>query len=297
MVFRLVNTNVGVGGGTMQKFVKNSVPNSTTASSSNNSNMESNSSSGSSATSQQQMLLLQGGGSETCYSEPIDENYDFNNFEKPKFKQQQTTLDNWTDTAHMTSLLGTRENKKKSLTTLERCAYDKAERRSSNSTHSCNSNTNFNNGSGSGSRYASFNTFERAPFNNVRKSDTFNNITSSGLNITHGRNNSSSSANSAMFGACPIGAQTLASTERHHHNILTRNARVSGSSKVIAQPPSAFDIFSQSTIERSSTNHNPNRPNNIQSLNQKPQLQHHYSDEDYDDKDDDIMLQGKKKIY
>lgn len=292
----VVNTNVGSGGvGAMQKFAKSSVSNSTTASSSNNSNMGSNSSSGSSATSQQQMLLLQGGGNETCYSEPLHENYDFNNFEKPKFKQQ-TAHDNWPDSVHMSTLLSTRDVKKKSLSTLERCTYDKAERRSSNSTHSCNSNTNSNNGAGVGSRYASFNTFERAPFNNVRKSDTFNNIAANGLIITHGRNNSSSSANSATSGVCrntPTAVQTLASTERHHHNIMpARNLRTSGSTKVITQPASALEVFSRSTIERSSNNHIQQRPINLQSLNQPQQLHHQYSDEDDDDKDDDIMLQG-----
>ncbi|XP_037815913.1 uncharacterized protein LOC119606469 [Lucilia sericata] len=290
----VVNSNTG--NGTVQKFGKNSISNSTTtASSSNNSNMGSNSSSGSSATLQQQMLLLHGGG-DTCYSEPIHENYDFNNFEKPKFKQQPH--DNWPD-AHIPAILNKRD-KKKSLTTLERCGYDKPERRSSNSTHSCNSNSNSNNigvgaannGNGGGSsRYASFNTFERAPFNNVRKSDTFNNITSNGLNIMHGRNNSSSSATSAtsVSGSrnTPLGIQTLASTERHHHVMPSRNLRASGSSKVLTNNASGLDVFSRSTIERSSISHNQQRP--LNQLNQS-QVQNQYSDDDDDDKDDDIML-------
>ncbi|XP_065370831.1 uncharacterized protein LOC135962854 [Calliphora vicina] len=292
----VVNSNVG--NGTMQKFGKNSISNSTTtASSSNNSNMGSNSSSGSSATLQQQMLLLHGGG-DTCYSEPIHENYDFNNFEKPKFKQQPH--DNWPD-AHIPTILNKRD-KKKSLTTLERCGYDKPERRSSNSTHSCNSNSNSNNigvggnsatGGGS-SRYASFNTFERAPFNNVRKSDTFNNITSNGLNIMHGRNNSSSSATSATSVSGPrntsLGMQTLASTERHHHHVMpSRNLRASGSSKVLANNASGLDVFSRSTIERSSISQTQQRPLNQLPINQS-QAQRQYSDDDDDDKDDDIML-------
>ncbi|XP_046812689.1 uncharacterized protein LOC124421462 [Lucilia cuprina] len=289
----VVNSNTG--NGTVQKFGKNSISNSTTtASSSNNSNMGSNSSSGSSATLQQQMLLLHGGG-DTCYSEPIHENYDFNNFEKPKFKQQPH--DNWPD-AHIPTIINKRD-KKKSLNTLERCGYDKPERRSSNSTHSCNSNSNSNNigvganNGGGGSRYASFNTFERAPFNNVRKSDTFNNITSNGVNIMHGRNNSSSSATSATSVSgprnTPLGIQTLASTERHHHVIPSRNLRASGSSKVLTNNASGLDVFSRSTIERSSISHNQQRPLNQLPINQS-QVQNQYSDDDDDDKDDDIML-------
>lgn len=243
------------------------------------------------------MLLLHGGG-DTCYSEPIHENYDFNNFEKPKFKQQPH--DNWPD-AHIPTILNKRD-KKKSLTTLERCGYDKPERRSSNSTHSCNSNSNSNNigvggnsaSGGGSSRYASFNTFERAPFNNVRKSDTFNNITSNGLNIMHGRNNSSSSATSATSVSGPrntsLGMQTLASTERHHHHVMpSRNLRASGSSKVLANNASGLDVFSRSTIERSSISHTQQRPLNQLPINQS-QAQRQYSDDDDDDKDDDIML-------
>ncbi|KAM7341331.1 uncharacterized protein ACRADG_012237 isoform 2-T3 [Cochliomyia hominivorax] len=292
----VVNSNTG--NGNTQKFVKNSISNSaTTGTSSNNSNIGSNSSSSSSATLQQQMLLLHGGG-DTCYSEPIHENYDFNNFEKPKFKQQ--THENWPD-AHIPTILNKRD-KKKSLTTLERCSYDKPERRSSNSTHSCNSTSHSNtigiggnNGStGGNSRYASFNTFERAPFNNVRKSDTFNNIQSNGLNIMHGRNNSSSSATSASSTSgtrnTPLGIQTLASTERHQHNVMpSRNMRSSGSSKVLANNSSGLEAFSRSTIERSSVSHTQ-RPFNQPSINQSQQQNHQYSDDDDNDKDDDIML-------
>ncbi|TMW46232.1 hypothetical protein DOY81_008688 [Sarcophaga bullata] len=299
----------GAGNGTMQKFAKNSISNSiTTASSSNNSNMGSNSSSGSSATLQQQMLLLQGGG-ETCYSEPIHENYDFNNFEKPKFKQQPH--DNWPD-AHIPTLLSKRD-KKKSLTTLERCGYDKPERRSSNSTHSCNSNTNSNSAAGSNNasngvmcnsggngstRYASFNTFERAPFNNVRKSDTFNNITSNGHNIVHGRNNSSSSATSAtsVSGSrnTPLGIQTLATAERHYHHqaIPSRNMRSSGSSKVLGNNATGLDVFSRSTIERSSISHTQQKSLNQPNTNQSQAHLHQYSDDEEDNNDDDIMLAG-----
>lgn len=295
----VVNSNAG----NVQKFGKNSISNSTTtASSSNNSNMGSNSSSSSSATLQQQMLLLHGGPSETCYSEPINENYDFNNFEKPKFKQQ-TSHDNWPD-AHIPTILNKRD-KKVSLTTLERCSYDKPERRSSNSTHSCNSNSNSNiigvganSGSASGSsRYASFNTFERAPFNSVRKSDTFNNIASNGLNIKHGRNNSSSSAASATSTNgprnTPLGIQTL-STERYHSNVIpSRNLRAAGSSKVLTNNSSGLESFSRSTIERSSLSHtSQQRPLHQSTINAVQPPHHQYSDDDDDDKDDDIMLAG-----
>lgn len=298
----------GTGNGTMQKLAKNSLSHSsTTASSSNNSNMGSNSSSGSSAILQQQMLLLQGGG-ESCYSEPVHENYDFNNFEKPKFKQQPH--DNWPD-AHIPTILNKRD-KKKSLNTLERCSYDKPERRSSNSTLSCNSNTNSNsvagthsanngiacNSSNNGnSRYASFNTFERGHFNNVRNSDTFNNGASNGFNVMHGRNNSSSSATSvtSVGGSrnTALGIQVLSTNDKHYHQqaIPSRNTRSSGSSKILDNA-AGHDVLSRSTIERSSISHTQQRSLNQPNPNHSQTQHHQYTGDEEDNKEDNIMLAG-----
>uniref|UniRef100_A0A1A9WYE5 Uncharacterized protein n=1 Tax=Glossina brevipalpis TaxID=37001 RepID=A0A1A9WYE5_9MUSC len=211
--------NTNSGDSVNKKFGKTSTT-STTALSSNESNSGSHSASAASAVSQQQMLLLQ---SDTCYSEPCQQNYDFNNFERPQFNgPTQKTHEHWSD-SRVQIMFNNKREQKKSFNTLDRCGYDKPERRSDNSAYSCNSNT------GHDQRYPAYNSFERGSSRNgVRKSETFNNIAGNTTNAIHGRNASSSSAASST--SCgpraSSGVQTLTTGERHHHhNFQSHNSK------------------------------------------------------------------------
>ncbi|KAL9911156.1 LOW QUALITY PROTEIN: uncharacterized protein ACN427_005480 [Glossina fuscipes fuscipes] len=275
--------NTNSGGSVNKKFGKTSTT-STTALSSNESNCGSHSASAASAVSQQQMLLLQ---SDACYSEPCQQNYEFNNFERPKFHgtTQKPSHENWSDSRIQTMFNNKREQKK-SFNTLDRCGYDKPERRSENSAYSCKSNP------GHDQRYPTYNSFERgSSCNGVRKSETFNNIAGNTTNAIHGRNASSSSAASST--SCgpraSSGVQTLTTGERHnHHNFQSHSSKGpprATTNNVNQRTPNAThvaDIFGR-PFERASMKTSQNSM--VNGFVQKQQLQH-YSDED----ENDMML-------
>uniref|UniRef100_A0A1B0BF20 Proline-rich transmembrane protein 3/4 domain-containing protein n=1 Tax=Glossina palpalis gambiensis TaxID=67801 RepID=A0A1B0BF20_9MUSC len=277
--------NTNSGGSVNKKFGKTSTT-STTALSSNESNCGSHSASAASAVSQQQMLLLQ---SDACYSEPCQQNYEFNNFERPKFHgtTQKPSHENWSDSRIQTMFNNKREQKK-SFNTLDRCGYDKPERRSENSAYSCKSNP------GHDQRYPTYNSFERgSSCNGVRKSETFNNIAGNTTNAIHGRNASSSSAASST--SCgpraSSGVQTLTTGERHnHHNFQSHSSKGpprATTNNVNQRTPNAThvaDIFGR-PFERASMKTSQNSM--VNGFVQKQQLQH-YSDED----ENDMMLAG-----
>uniref|UniRef100_A0A1B0AAF9 Proline-rich transmembrane protein 3/4 domain-containing protein n=1 Tax=Glossina pallidipes TaxID=7398 RepID=A0A1B0AAF9_GLOPL len=278
--------NTNSGGSANKKFGKTSTT-STTALSSNESNCGSHSASATSAVSQQQMLLLQ---SDACYTEPCQQNYEFNNFERPKFHgtTQKPSHENWSD-SRIQIMFNNKREQKKSFSTLDRCGYDKPERRSENSAYSCKSNA------GHDQRYPTYNSFERgSSCNGVRKSETFNNIAGNTTNALHGRNASSSSAASST--SCgprtSSGVQTLTSGERHnHHNFQSHSSkgppRVTNNNVNQRTPNSTqvADVFGR-PFERASMKTSQNSM--VNGFVQKQQQLQHYSDED----ENDMMLAG-----
>ncbi|KAH8376034.1 hypothetical protein KR093_005606, partial [Drosophila rubida] len=271
-------TGVGVSGCGI-KLGKNTVNSDSTSA------PGSGSGSGSSGTSQQQMLLLQ---SDSCYSEPLQENssYEFHNFERPVFKEESLASDEcWPDRERDRD----REKHKRckgrkpnNVGTLDRTAYDNPERRSSNSTNSCSSS---NNGVVLSSRYTSYNSFERGHNDSLRKSGTLNNIM-----------NGSSTGIIAPQGSAPRrgviqcsnkrsinGAQTL--TERSHY--YQRSAGQQSKNR-----SNDFEMLAPSSAMTTVRNE--------LSPNQQQQLQQHYNrhnsddeaDEEEEEEDDDDMMPG-----
>lgn len=279
----------------MKKLSKNTV----SSGSASGCGSGSGSGSGSSGTSQQQMLLLQ---SDSCYSEPLQENssYEFNNFEKPIFKEESHASDEcWPD--RETDRDRDRERHKRSKCrdrkqnngTLERAAYENPERRSSNSTNSCSSSN--------GVRYASYNSYERSAnphYNGVRKSGTLNNIVNGssigigvGVGMGLGMGSGAGSRTSTIAG--PPGrplmqcnkrvneAQTLALTERSHY--YHRSGR-SAPNRALAT--NDFEMgATTSTLKQQQQ----------QQLQQKLQHYNHNNSDEEDeeeDDDDDEMMSG-----
>ncbi|KAH8406416.1 hypothetical protein KR222_005851 [Zaprionus bogoriensis] len=157
--FDLCTSTVGIEGAGLGTSVESTALqklNKHAQSSGSGSGSASGSGSGSSGTSQQQMLLLP---SDSCYSEPLQENssYEFSNFERPIFKKSDECWPN--KERHK---LHAPRKQVGGVGTLERSAYENAERRSSNSTNSCSSSN--------GVRCIGYNSY------GVRKSGTVQNI-------------------------------------------------------------------------------------------------------------------------
>ncbi|XP_053967616.1 uncharacterized protein LOC128869149 isoform X1 [Anastrepha ludens] len=262
-----------------KKFTKTSTT-STTASSSGGS--------GSSAASQKQMLLLQ---NDNCYSEPLQPSHtstcNFSNLERPHLGGGESGYpsDCWSEShagqPHSQFADSHKSKREKKIhTTLDRSAYEKPERRSSNSTHSCASSTG---------RYGGYNSFDRGIYNGVRKSGTLNNIVVSGnggghvagVGIMHGRNSSSSSATSSNVSTQRASAsQTLAqASERPHQQqqVGVRGNNISLTSEQDRDHDRDREdehLFKRSSLDRSNT-----QQQNYPQLKQK-------------NPDDDMMLSG-----
>ncbi|XP_034670609.1 uncharacterized protein LOC117902997 [Drosophila subobscura] len=214
--FDLRSSSSVLGGDSLQKLEKNVV-----------SSKSGSASASGSGSSQQQIMLLQ---SDTCYSEPLEEDisrFEFNNLERPVFKEKsvnnvqlQTNIECWPERDH-DRLKIAKSRERKLNASLERNGFENAERRSSNSTNSCSSSN------GGGGRYASYNSYERGFFNGVRKSGTLNSIvngmTLGGPTPSRATAVPLSSVGGQRFTA--NGVQTLALSERAHY--YQRNKRSS----------------------------------------------------------------------
>ncbi|EDW71134.2 uncharacterized protein Dvir_GJ15278, isoform E [Drosophila virilis] len=272
-----------VGVGAMQKLGKNTV--------SSGSASASGSGSGSSGTSQQQMLLLQ---SDSCYSEPLQENsnYEFNNFERPVFKEKSTGSSShpsdecWPDREREgLTLAKCCDRKPNNNSSTDAATFEIPERRSSNSTNSCSSSN--------GIRYASYNSYERSAYYNggVRKSGTLNNIVNgSGMGGATGAGKGSAtgpgSGPGRAISVVPAskrvnGAQTLAHTERSHYfqrggrtlNTINR-ALASNDFELSPSICNALTLKQQHQIKQQQQQH--------------PQYNHNSEEED-EEEDDDII--------
>ncbi|XP_022217354.1 uncharacterized protein LOC111070779 [Drosophila obscura] len=173
-----------------------------------------------SGSSQQQIMLLQ---SDTCYSEPLEEDnsrFEFNNFERPVFKEKsinnvqlQPNIECWPERDH-DRLKIAKSRERKLNASLERNGFENTERRSSNSTNSCSSSN------GGGGRYASYNSYERGFFNGVRKSGTLNSIVNGGMTLggpTPSRAMAVPLSSVVGQRMTANGVQTLALSERAHY--------------------------------------------------------------------------------
>ncbi|XP_017155602.1 uncharacterized protein LOC108164429 isoform X2 [Drosophila miranda] len=173
-----------------------------------------------SGSSQQQILLLQ---SDTCYSEPLEEDnsrFEFNNFERPVFKEKsvnnvqlQPNIECWPERDH-DRLKIAKSRERKLNASLERNGFENTERRSSNSTNSCSSSN------GGGGRYASYNSYERGFFNGVRKSGTLNSIVNGGMTLGGPTPSRAMAVPLSSVGGQRMianGVQTLALSERAHY--------------------------------------------------------------------------------
>ncbi|XP_030379467.1 uncharacterized protein LOC115627787 [Scaptodrosophila lebanonensis] len=238
--------------GTIQKLSKNTAS-STTALSSGGS--------GSSGTSQQQMLLLQ---SDSCYSEPLQENssYEFNNFERPVFKEKTLNSVPPNDECWPERHKPPKSRDRKQNNTLERGGYENPERRSSNSTNSYSS-------SNGGGRYAGYNSYDRGYYNGVRKSGTLNNI----VNNNAGPGRAMAAATNAGGGQRVSGAQTL--SERQHY--YQRSGRGNGRGGMTV--PNDL-IFNQQQQQQQQQQH-------LQQ--QHLQQQQHYQHNSEEDEEDDMI--------
>lgn len=274
--------------GAMQKQSKNTVSSGSASGSGSGSG-----SSGTSGTSQQQMLLLQ---SDSCYSEPLQENssYEFNNFERPVFKEKpidsspHPTDECWPEREKegrkITKSRDRKHNNKLDTTT------ENPERRSSNSTNSCSSSN--------GIRYTSYNSYESGGhYNGVRKSGTSNNIDTCSTMLA-GQNGCISIASGPGPGPGPgravavmpsikrvNGAQTLAHTERLHY--FQRGGRNMSSINNRTLPLNEFELAPSVCNELTLKQHQMKQQ-------QKPHHhpQHHYNhnnSEEEDEEDEDII--------
>ncbi|XP_034472453.1 uncharacterized protein LOC117780000 isoform X2 [Drosophila innubila] len=304
----------------MQKLSKNTVSSGSASVSGSGcgsgSGSGSASGSGSSGTSQQQMLLLQ---SDSCYSEPLQENssYEFNNFERPIFKEESHASDEcWPDRErerdrdrdrdrerHKRSKCRDRDRKQNNGT-LERAAYENPERRSSNSTNSCSSSN--------GVRYASYNSYERAAnphYNGVRKSGTLNNIVNGstmgmgmgmgvgmgmGMGLGSGAGVAVGPRTGTIAGPGPgralmqgnkrvNGAQTLAS---HYYQ---RSGRSAPSRALATNDFEMAATTTTSTLKQQQQQ----QQQHLQQQQQQQHYNHNNSDEeDEEEEDDDDMMSG-----
>ncbi|KAL7726681.1 hypothetical protein ACLKA6_012762 [Drosophila palustris] len=261
----------------LQKLSKNTI--SSGSASGSGSGCGSGSGSGSSGTSQQQMLLLQ---SDSCYSEPLQENssYEFNNFERPIFQEEERERDR---ERHKRSKC---RDRKQHNGTLERAAYENPERRSSNSTNSCSSSN--------GVRYASYNSYERG-YNGVRKSGTLNNIVNGvgmGVGVGMGaRTGTIAGPPGRALMQCSKranGAQTL--TERTHYY------QRSGRSAANANANRANEFEMSATTGGNTLKQQQQQ---LQQQQQQQQQQQHYNhhnseaeDEEEEEEDEDELMSG-----
>ncbi|EDW10884.2 uncharacterized protein LOC6585768 isoform X2 [Drosophila mojavensis] len=277
-----------VGVAAMQKQAKNTVSSGSASGSASGSG-----SSGTSGTSQQQMLLLQ---SDSCYSEPLQENssYEFNNFERPVFKEKSIdssphpTDECWPERVKegrkITKSRDRKHNSKLDTTT------ENPERRSSNSTNSCSSSN--------GIRYTNYNSYESGShYNGVRKSGTLNNIDTCSTMLA-GQIGGISIASGPGPGPGPgraiavmpsikrvNGAQTLAHNERSHY--FQRSGRNMSTINNRTLPLNEFELAPSVCNELALKQHQIKQQ---QKPHQHPQ--HHYNhnnSEEEDEEDEDII--------
>ncbi|XP_017962579.1 uncharacterized protein LOC108655392 [Drosophila navojoa] len=271
-----------VGVAVMQNQAKNTVSSGSASGSGSGSG-----SSGTSGTSQQQMLLLQ---SDSCYSEPLQENssYEFNNFERPVFQEKSidsiphSTDECWPEREKEGRKI-TKNRDKKHNSKLE-ATTENPERRSSNSTNSCSSSN--------GIRYTSYNSYESGGhYNGVRKSGTLNSIDNCSAMLAC-QNGGISIASGPGPGPGPgraiavkpsikrlNGAQTLTHSERSHY--FQRNGRNISTINNRTLPLNEFELAPSVCNEFPLKQHQMKQQ-------QKPyhhSQQHYNSEEDEDDED------------
>lgn len=283
----------GIGVGAIQKLAKNTV--------SSGSASGSGSGSGSSGTSQQQMLLLQ---SDSCYSEPLHENsnYEFNNFERPVFKEKSIgngshpTDGCWPEREKDGRKLSKSRDRKHDNNSQLDTTNEYPERRSSNSTNSCSSSN--------GIRYTSYNAYESGGhYNGVRKSGTLSNIATGsktvagqcgGISIEngHGPGPGTGRAITAMPGIKRgNGAQTLAHTERSHcfqrsGRVNTVNNRTLPSNNFELAPGACNELaIKQLQVkQQQQTHHHPHQHHQLH--------YNHNNSEEEDEEEDEDMISG-----